>query len=114
MINPDFSEECPQNPSERTCGLAAARYLIKNELIYIDVEPTDVMDRALDASIDEVPGVQWDNVATKDSLELVDQAGVDETSMPFANATFGCLACSKWVRVALEPFDTFTIEFVEP
>ncbi len=113
MLSADFHEECPINPNERTCGIAAARWLVRNDSVFIAVEPIDPGIKALDAQLEETPGVLWDSDSTGDALELVDQTAVGERST-FANATFGCLACSKWVRISLEPFNSFGIEIVEP
>ncbi len=114
MRSSDFHAECPNNPSKENCGLAATRWLVENELIYIEVEPTNKEVGKLEASADEVPGVFWDSASTGGSLALVDKRGVAETPTMFASATFDCRSCSKWVQVSLEPFDAFGIDVVSP
>lgn len=114
MRSSDFHEECPDNPSKETCGLAAARWLVENQLIYIDVEPTKKEVGELEAQADEVPGVFWDSAVAGNTLSLVDKTAVMETTSPFASATFDCRSCSKWVKVTLEPFDAFGIDVVSP
>ena len=114
MRSSDFHEECPNNPSKETCGLAAARWLVENQLIYIDVEPTKKEAGEQKALFDEVPGVFWDDASAGNALRLVDKTSVMETSSTFASATFDCQSCSRWVKVSLEPFDAFGIDVVHP
>src|SRR5665213_430671 len=99
MANGDFLATCPKNPCRENCGLAAADWLRREGLIFIDFDPPDEFE-ILAQSEGEVLGVSWDEERTGKAHELVERSG-----LPFPVARFVCRSCTRKISVEFGPFN---------
>ena len=103
MTNPNIPNQCPENPTREDCGLAAARWLRNEQLIYIDFEePNAIEQLALDDG--EVIGVSWDNIRAGEALKLVGRR-----LSPLPVAQFDCKACGQAIDIEFGPFSSVNV-----
>ena len=107
MTNGSFLPSCPKEPNRENCGLAAAKWLIQKELIYIDFPEPDAFDD-LAKSAGEVLGVAWDEERAGEVLKLTDRTGV-----PFPAARFVCRNCTHDISVEFGPFNAVDINLFD-
>ncbi|HUD06837.1 MAG TPA: hypothetical protein VMR34_03025 [Candidatus Saccharimonadales bacterium] len=98
LLDPEFPETCPGRPTETTCGLVAANWLLGADFI--------AWDKKAQLHIDE-----W---GAKVFEVLIANGDTSNDTSWLAFADFGCLACGKCVRIQEEPYSDESVSIATP